>query len=164
MDWSAYVEYDASNLPPEVYEHILDAVLPHEGTPTTTSTGNLALYLTVTAATTERAITQALHITGSIVRAVYGQCAVTGIEIMTAAERDRRNAEPATVPELAGRAEVATLLGVTPQRASQITRTAHFRASVQTVAELAATPVYLADQIRAFARLPRTPGRPRKNT
>jgi hypothetical protein len=162
-DWSAYVEYNAPDVTPEVYERISDH-LAHGDTPSTAPNGNLSVYLQVTAPTAEAATAEALRAAGHAVTTAYGQTTVLGIEVMTTAERDRRNTAPVDVPELSGIAELAEMLGCTGQRASQITKTARFRQHVQTVATLAAGPVFLAAQLRQFAKLPRPAGRPPKAT
>jgi hypothetical protein len=79
-------------------------------------------------------------------------------EILRWDEFERRLDEPA-VPELIGISEIAELLGVTRQRASQLARTATFPLPA---AELASGPVWLEPNIRQFvANWSRIPGRPR---
>jgi hypothetical protein len=61
------------------------------------------------------------------------------------------------IPRLVGITEIAGILGVTRQRAHAIASTPAFP---EPVAELAAGPVYLETAVRAFAAVPRRPGRP----
>ena len=60
------------------------------------------------------------------------------------------------VPQLAGLAEVAGLAGVSRKRAWQLTRHPAFPEPVQ---ELAATPVWLESDVKAFLDTPRPAGR-----
>jgi hypothetical protein len=159
ITWSAYVEYDARNVPPEVHERALE-LLPADGdTSSTAPNGNLSFYVSVEAPTAELAAAEALRVTGDTVRQAYGLCAVYGYEVVPLTERERRNREPVPVPELAGRAEVAKILTaetgrtVSPTRAGQIMRTKRFQEHAPIVAELASGPVVLAPQVRRFAEV-----------
>ncbi|MFE7485117.1 hypothetical protein [Streptomyces sp. NPDC057552] len=80
---------------------------------------------------------------------------MTGFEVITEEEFDRRLAEP-LVPELAGMTEVAQITGTTTSRASQL----RGRLAPYLVQELASGPVYLASGVRTFAETEynRTPG------
>lgn len=81
------------------------------------------------------------------------------IEILTHTEADRRNAEP-RFPPLAGIAEVAQILGINKQRASQLQTRTGFPPPV---AVLRSGPVWRARDIEAFGvGWERRPGRPRK--
>lgn len=71
---------------------------------------------------------------------------MTGYEVITEEEFDRRLAEP-LVPELAGMTEVAQITGTTTSRASQL----RARLAPYLVQELASGPVYLASGVRTFA-------------
>jgi len=83
-------------------------------------------------------------------------------EAMTWAEHDRELEQPA-YPALAGVAELAEILGVTPQRVSTMRRThAGFPAPI---AELRSGPVWVRDHVTRFAESwTRKPGRPTKVT
>lgn len=63
------------------------------------------------------------------------------------------------IPKLCGLAEVAEMKGVSRQRAGQITKHPEFPEPVQV---LAATPVWIEADVRAFLATPRPAGRPRK--
>lgn len=63
------------------------------------------------------------------------------------------------IPKLAGVAEVATLAGVSRQRAGQIVMHPGFPEPVD---KLAMGPVWIEDEVKAFLAAPRPPGRPRK--
>jgi hypothetical protein len=78
------------------------------------------------------------------------------VEAITADEQDRRLAEP-TVPELVGVSEVAQLLNVSRQRASELARGANFPTPV---ARLASGPVWARITLDRFVESwNRTPGR-----
>lgn len=84
---------------------------------------------------------------------------VARIDAMTYAEQDRDLATP-NFPELVGIAEVAQILGVTRQRASQLQTKTTFPAPV---AVLKAGPVWTRPSLNAFAeQWERRPGHPRK--
>lgn len=84
---------------------------------------------------------------------------LTGVEVITWAEDDRRLAQPA-YPELVGVTELAQLLGVSRQRASELQKRPGFPAPVQI---LAAGPVWPRAWIERFVGTwERKPGRPRK--
>lgn len=89
-----------------------------------------------------------------------GTLKVRGIEIIDLEEHDRRLAEPA-VPELAGIAEIAELLGVTRQRASTLQKTPGFPSPA---AQLRSGPVWRRNDLDRFvATWARRPGRPPKD-
>lgn len=77
----------------------------------------------------------------------------------TVEDLKNRLMEPYT-PDLVGVAEVAKLLGVTKQRASDLVHADHFPPPVAT---LAAGPIWRRSQLARFANSwPRRPGRPRR--
>jgi hypothetical protein len=83
---------------------------------------------------------------------------LVGIEVVPAedlASRPKRE-----LPTLVGTAEAARMLGVSKTRIKQIMQ--ENRRFPVPVAHLAAGPVWIEDEIREFAKLPRTPGRPSK--
>lgn len=84
---------------------------------------------------------------------------VVDVEVQRADHQDAQLATP-VIPPLVGVSEAAEILGVTRQRA-------HTMAATSTgfptpVAELASGPVFLERAVRAFAAIPRRPGRPAK--
>ncbi len=73
-----------------------------------------------------------------------------------------RRLELPSLPELVGIAEVAAMLGVTKQRASELAGQRNFPPPV---VKLAAGPIWAAPTIRAFSEnWARRPGRPRSKT
>lgn len=82
---------------------------------------------------------------------------IVRVELMTVAEQERDLAQPA-FPALVGVSEIAELLGVTRQRASQLAKSPQFP---EPVARLANTPVWTADSLTRFVEdWARKPGRP----
>jgi len=82
---------------------------------------------------------------------------IVRIEIMTPEELARE----VDRPELVGVAEIATMLGVSKQRVSELSREAWFPPPLK---ELAAGPVWTHDSIQRFVKTwPRKPGRPKKS-
>lgn len=156
--WSVYVEYDA-RVPEDAHDTAADHLVDHHAAIGDAPNGNFSIRLSVDAPTVERAEAAALAATDRAVHAAHGRAAVVGIEVMTEDELDRRNREPIPLPELAGRAEVAKILAVSPTRAGQIMRTRRFQEYAPITAELAAGPVCLAYQVRRFAEVwPTLPG------
>ncbi|MFF4933364.1 hypothetical protein ACFY2H_31405 [Streptomyces griseofuscus] len=150
---SVYVEFAVPDAPADLYEGLIDALLerhPHSGPSAgPAGNGNLSVRLFVDAASVVDAVTRGIE---------YAQAAamtqditpdtVIGAEVITEAELDRRNAQPA-VPELAGVTEAADIVGVTKQQISSLAKRMPLRRHV--VQELAAGPVFLADGVRAYA-------------
>lgn len=64
------------------------------------------------------------------------------------------------IPKLAGVAEIATLAGVSPQRADQLTAHPRFPAPIDTLAQ---GRVWLEADVKTFLATPRPAGRPRKH-
>jgi hypothetical protein len=80
----------------------------------------------------------------------------------TADEEFTRRLELPTLPELVGIAEVAAMLAVSRQRASELASQRNFPTPV---VKLAAGPIWTAPMIRAFVESwARRPGRPRTRT
>lgn len=152
MNWSVYVEYGTpeANLTDDTIDALMTELAPHHTAIGPSPTGNLSFQLTIQAPTAETASRAALTFTASAVAATLGQVPVTGIEIHTSAEHERRHRHP-EVPELAGRQDVAHILQVTPNRADQIIATARFQRHVPPAAAVSGRPVYLAADVRRFA-------------
>lgn len=83
---------------------------------------------------------------------------IVSLEVMTVEEQGRRLELP-SLPSLVGVSEAAEILGVSKQRVSELHRDSRLP---PTVADLAAGPVWVKNQIAAFVdRWQRKPGRPR---
>lgn len=88
---------------------------------------------------------------------LYGP--IVRFAVMTMGELEAELAQPSYPPVL-GIAELAAMLDVSRQRASQVARTAAFP---RPYAELASGPIWFAPNVRRFVdEWERKPGRPRK--
>ncbi|MFB8170656.1 hypothetical protein ACFC60_22180 [Kitasatospora purpeofusca] len=154
--WSAYIEYAMRDFLrgslEELHDRLIDLLENWSVATTTAPNGNLGIFVTLDEPTVERAISSALELTGGALRKTYGSAQVVGVEVITTEEQDRRNSEP-SIPELAGRAQVAEILDVSPQRADQIMRTKRFQQHVQPVTLLGERPLFVASHLRAFAEI-----------
>jgi hypothetical protein len=120
---------------------------------------NVSVQMTVDAGTARQAIDAGLKAVTAAARTAGTSTAVLGVELMAEDEFDRLLSQP-PIPELAGMSEVGDILGVSRQRAGQLTEHDGFPPAV---ARLKSGPVFVADQVRAFdQRWTRTEGRPRK--
>ncbi len=121
-------------------------------------TPGVGAQLGLDAASPIEAATSALELFISCVETVGGEpVQVARVEVMTAELEERLlDAEP---EGFAGVREVAAILGVRPQRVSQLRRLPGFPAPV---VELAAGPVWSIPMLRRFVKgWQRKPGRPR---
>ncbi|MFF8994438.1 hypothetical protein ACF09H_31850 [Streptomyces sp. NPDC014983] len=149
--YSVCVEFAVPDAPEGLYEALLDTLLerhPDSGPALgPAGNGNLSMRFFIDAGSVVDAVNRAIE---------YAQAAamtqgitpdtVVGAEVVTEAELDRRNAQPA-VPELAGVTEAAEIVGVTTARIAQL----EGRLRKYLVQELSAGPVYLADGVRTYA-------------
>ncbi|WP_432156070.1 hypothetical protein [Streptomyces sp. bgisy153] len=148
--FSVYVEFAVPNAPVELYESLIDALLEHSPTSGPSASpagnGNLSVRLFVDAGSVVDAVNRGIeYAQAAAMTQDITPDAVIGVEVITEGELDRRNAQP-LVPELAGVAEAAEIVGVTKQRISDLQPLRKYL-----VQELAAGPVFLADGVRAYA-------------
>lgn len=150
MDWTVYVEIETEG---PIDEAALWALAELGGSATgAAGDRRLSAITTETAPDGARALTQALD----RVRAVIPVTLVAA-EITTTAEADRRLAEPA-FPALVGITEIASLLGVSRQRASALQANPSFPVPV---ASLASGPIWRRRDLTRFEETwSRQPGRP----
>lgn len=155
--WSAYAEYNATDTPPELYSELFDALIEHSPGVGPGPSGNLSLRLMIEADSALEAASKAVALADTALRQLDFSPTLVGIEVVTEAELDRRQDEP-RVPELAGIAEAADILGVHKQQVDRLVG----RGDLQPVQTLAAGPVFAADAVRSFAekRQSRRIGRP----
>ena len=163
-DWVARIEWatpdDVATV--DLAADILEAT---GGDSVTYGPGSCTVTLTLPAGLRNYfAATDALHQHISAALATVHHWAVDEIEIVDVEVQrgDHQDARLATpvIPPLAGITEAAEILGVTRQRAhAMATNSDSFPAPV---AELASGPVFLEHAVRAFAAIPRRPGRPAK--
>ncbi len=161
-DWS--VEFDFESVPvgddlegrvEDVLEFLADysAVVSYDER-------SLSVRLTVADASPEHAIHLALEpVAIARTKAGLGESPPIRIEVESMEELDRRIQE-SNAPELIGVAELAELIGVSRQRASELARSRDFPAPIVT---LASGPIWRKAAVaRHVSRWPRRPGRPRK--
>ncbi|MFJ1662288.1 hypothetical protein [Streptomyces anthocyanicus] len=155
--WSAYAEYNATDTPPELYSELFDALIEHSPGVGPSPSGNLSLRLMIQADSALEAASEAAALADTALRTIGLSPTLVGIEVVTEAELDRRQAEPC-IPELAGIAEAADILGVHKQQVDRLVS----RGDLQAAQTLAAGPIFAADTIRGFAekRQSRRIGRP----
>lgn len=155
MEW--VVSLDAK-LPFEFSEELAYRVVEElaEYSPAVGGRGNrIGVTLSVEASTDRQAFDRA-H---AALRQVLGSSSKTvDVRVQTVDELERELEAPA-VPALAGISEVAEILGVSRQRASELAGSAAFP---QPICDLAAGPVWLRSSILSFnENWERRPGRPR---
>ncbi|MFI1530886.1 hypothetical protein [Streptomyces griseus] len=155
--WSAYVEYKATHASPDVYGELFDALIEHSPGVGPAPNGNLSLRLMIQADTALDAASEAVAIADSALHKIDLSPTLIGIEVVTEAELDRRQDEPC-IPELAGIAEAADILGVHKQQVDRLVG----RGDLQPVQTLAAGPVFAAKALRSYGekRQSRRIGRP----
>jgi hypothetical protein len=157
--WSLHVELHNASTPDTVLDALHAGLTAYHASVGIAPNDRVSVQMTVDAATARQALDAALKAVTAAARAARASTTVLGVELMTEDEFDRRLAEP-PIPELVGMSEVGDLLGVTRQRAGQLTERDDFPPAV---ARLKSGPVFVAEQVRAFdARWDRTEGRPRK--
>jgi hypothetical protein len=155
--YNVRVEYDVSETPPDtIISALHDDLARYDASIGSSPAGGLTVRLFLEADSPVDAGTRGVeYVQGALLKHEIFPSLMSGFEVLTEAEFDRRQDEP-LVPELAGLAEVALITGTTKGRASQL------RPELEPylVQELASGPVYLADGVRRFAakEYNRTPG------
>src|SRR6266540_4629039 len=155
MEWVASLEAD---LPTEFSEELADQVV--EGlsgySPTVGGRGSrIGVTMSVDASTDRQAFERA-HT--ELRRVLDARSKIIDARVQTVDELERELEAPA-VPALAGISEVAEILGVSRQRASELAGSGGLP---RPVADLAAGPVWLRATVVGFnERWDRRPGRPR---
>ncbi|MEU4080436.1 hypothetical protein [Streptomyces venezuelae] len=156
--YNVRVEYGAPETPPDsVITAVHEELARYDASVSSSPAGGLTVRLFLEADSAVDAGTRGVeYILGALLKhEVFQPHLMTGYEVITEEEFDRRLAEP-LVPELAGMTEVAQITGTTTSRASQL----RDRLEPYLVQELASGPVYLASGVRKFAakEYNRTPG------
>ncbi|MET8605748.1 hypothetical protein ABZV92_19615 [Streptomyces rubiginosohelvolus] len=155
--WSVYVEYESTHTTPDVYGELFDALIGHSPGVGPAPNGNLSLRLMIQAASALDAASEAAALADGALHEVDLSPTLIGIEVVTEAELDRRQDEPC-IPELAGIAEAADILGVHKQQVDRLVG----RGDLQPIQTLAAGPVFAAEALRSYGkkRQSRRIGRP----
>ena len=162
IEWATHDDVDTNDVDmSQMANAILEAVA---GDSATYGPRSCAVTLTLTGAhdyhTAGDALAQRLSdALGTVHHWAVDALDIVDVEVQRADHQDAQLATP-VIPPLVGVSEAAEILGVTRQRA-------HTMAATSTgfptpVAELASGPVFLELAVRAFAAIPRRPGRPAK--
>ncbi|MCX4826602.1 hypothetical protein OG883_43980 [Streptomyces sp. NBC_01142] len=155
--YNVRVEYDVSETPPDtIISDLHENLSRYDASIGSSPAGGLTVRLFLEADSPVDAGTRGVeYVQGALLKHEIWLHQMTGFEVLTEEEFDRRLAEP-LVPELAGLSEVAQITGTTKSRASQL----RSKLEPYFVQELASGPVYLAAGVRTFAEKEynRTPG------
>ncbi len=154
--WTVTIEAETTRkITEDALEELIDALAPYAA-----SVGGRDKRLSTTMSVEAGSATTATALAERTLERAYSKpLTVVDVHVRTWAEHDRELARPA-FPDLVGVAELAKMLGVSKQRASEARKKAGFPAPV---AELATGPVWIRANVVAFAEgWKRTPGRPRK--
>ncbi|TLQ39233.1 hypothetical protein [Streptomyces marianii] len=156
--YNVRVEYDVSKMPSDaIISSIHEDLSRYDVSVGSSPAGGLTVRLFLQADSPVDAGARGVeYVQGTLLKhGVVQVHQMTGYEVLTEEEFDRRLAEP-LVPELAGMSEVAQITGTTRSRASQLRK----KLEPYLVQELVSGPVYLASGVRAFAEKEynRTPG------
>lgn len=160
--WSVLIEAAGGRRPAATaIDLFADAMIDHNGIVSIPQRGaGYGARLTVDAPNPAAAVALALDLFRAAVDdAGLPASPIVRVEALTEAELDRELARPA-MPELVGVGEIAELLGVTRQRASEVQTRAGFPAPV---ARLKSGPVWTRPSVAEFVESwARRPGRPSK--
>ncbi len=157
QEWSVAVAIGGSSLTEEEVEAVLDH-LATDAPVVSYGPGSTHVQLSVVAGTVLGAARCAeAKVRSALAAAGVETFSLEGMEIVTADDL-AASLEVPVVPTLVGVREIADLLGVTKQRASELARTAGFPPPLTT---LAAGPVWAETTVRKFVETwQRRPGRP----
>ena len=160
--WNVRVELKDAEAPDEVIDTVRDLLAEYSPSVGAESNHNLSAHVSVNARTAVQALDAAIKAVTMAALEAGASTTVVGVELTTEEELERLNATP-LIPELCGLGEVAEILGISSQRASQLARlNGSFPPAV---ARLKSGPVFITWQVEAFRdRWTRRPGRPKKAT
>ncbi|MFD8732340.1 hypothetical protein [Streptomyces sp. NPDC059611] len=157
--WSINVELGHRDAPDDLYDDLHDRLATAHPAIGTAPNGNLSVRIFVEASTARQAIDTGLKAVSAALKGLDVTIPVVGVEAVTEAELDRRNAAT-DIPPLAGVGEIADLFGVTRGRAGQLTKRDDFP---PVIAHLKSGPIYVKEQVEAFGQSwDRRGGRPAK--
>lgn len=158
--WSAYIELAATEMSDSQFDDLVERLAEHSPAVGFGPSQHLYAQICVDAGTARKALEAALKAVTEAARDIGVDREVRGVELLTQEEFNRRLDAP-QIPELAGLSEVASLIGVSRQRAGQLA--AEHEDFPPAVARLKSGPVFVADQVRGFlSRWKRSSGRPAK--
>jgi hypothetical protein len=95
LDWSVYVETDATDVSDETHDEALAALAGHSAQTTTAANGNFAVQLSISAAGVVEAVQVAVGLVVGALPAELAGVEAVGVEAVTQAELERRLAEAA---------------------------------------------------------------------
>ncbi|MGW1154509.1 hypothetical protein ACWD45_24895 [Streptomyces rubiginosohelvolus] len=157
--WSIEVELGVNDVSDDLVEELVEHLIDHSPAIGTAPNGNLSARIFIEAGTARQAIDSALKEVTAAAKEAGLPTTVVGVDLVTEEELDRRLAEP-PVPDLVGVSEIAEMLGVVRQRATQLSQRPDFPPAV---AHLKSGPVFVREQVAAFEqRWDRRSGRPAK--
>ena len=145
----------------ELIDELLDVMEPHAPAVRYRLPDSLSVRFCVTEKKAKDAIWKGLELLSSSLRKAHfpERGDWVRVEAETMADLDRRIQE-SNAPEIVGVSELAELLGVTRQRASELARSRDFPLPIAT---LASGPVWRKSSVARFVEhWPRRPGRPKK--
>lgn len=162
IGWNVHIELHSDGVPESALDEIRDALYEFRAsTGFILGNGNVSVTFGLDATTAQEATDRAVCVVTRAARTAGVPDTVLCVEVMTETERERQNREP-LVLDLAGVSEIGEILGVTRQRAKQIS-TAPGLDFPPPVAVIKAGPVFARWQVEAFEnRWTRKPGRPGK--
>ncbi|WP_405461576.1 hypothetical protein OG786_29230 [Streptomyces sp. NBC_00101] len=157
--WSIEVELGVSDVSDDLVEELVEYLIDCSPAVGKAPSGNLSARIFIEAGTARQAIDGALKEVTAAAKEAGIPAVVVGVDLVTEEELDRRLAEP-SIPDLVGISEIAEMLNVVRQRATQLSQRSDFPPAV---AHLKSGPVFVRDQVIAFERRwDRRSGRPAK--
>ncbi|KOU43580.1 hypothetical protein [Streptomyces sp. WM6378] len=148
--YNVRVEYDVPETPPdEIITALYEDLAPYGGSIGSSPAGGLTVRLFLDADSPVDAGTRGIeYVQGALLKQGLDITLMSGFEVLTEAEFDRRLAEP-PVPELAGVAEAAEIIQVSRTRVGQLL--AEGDLDTYHVQSLASGPIFLAAGLRGYA-------------
>ncbi|MCX4784100.1 hypothetical protein [Streptomyces sp. NBC_01264] len=160
QQFNVYVEFDAPDTPLQVFSAIYEDLLEYGGSAGTAPNGNLSVRLFIESpSAVDAGIRGVEYAQAAAMKHKIYPNAVIGFAVLTEEEFDRQLAEP-VVPELAGVAEAAEIIKVSPARVSQLER----ELEPHHVQTLASGPIFLAEGLRRYAATEHNSTRGRRRT
>ncbi|MFE9016712.1 hypothetical protein [Streptomyces cyaneofuscatus] len=157
--WSIEVELGVNDVSDDLVEELVEHLIDHSPAVGTAPNGNLSARIFIEAGTARQAIDNALREVAAAAKEAGLSTNIVGVDLVTEEELDRRLAEP-SIPDLVGISEIAEMLNVVRQRATQLSQRPDFPPAV---AHLKSGPVFVREQVAAFEqRWDRRSGRPAK--
>ncbi|MFM9452422.1 hypothetical protein [Streptomyces europaeiscabiei] len=146
--YSVYVEFDVPNPSPDVFASLHEELGDYAPAAGPAENGNLSVRMFIDADNPVDAAARGVeHAQAAAIKQLIPPTSVVGFTVMTYEEFNRQLRQP-YLPKLAGRAEASEILGISGTRVRQLLDDGSLANCL--VQELAAGPVFLADQLHAF--------------